>query len=113
MGAITLTGSAGLASGDLLKLFQPGTLAWAFTPQIVVPIFDGGLAIGTLRVRHAGTDQMYVRFDAEVKPISVAKLSRALGWIAEGRPILAVALDLGYDSPSAFSAANVSLFRNR
>src|SRR6185295_18851468 len=30
-----------------------------------------------------------------------ARLQRALGWIAEGRPILAVALDLGYDSPSA------------
>lgn len=33
-----------------------------------------------------------------------ARLLRALGWIAEGRPILSVALDLGYDSPSAFSA---------
>lgn len=46
----------------------------------LLPIFDGGLAIGTLRVRHAGTEQMYVRFDAELKPISIAKLSRALGW---------------------------------
>jgi hypothetical protein len=46
----------------------------------LLPIFDGGLAIGTLRVRHAGTEQMYVRFDAELKPISVAPLARALGW---------------------------------
>lgn len=46
----------------------------------LLPIFDGGLAIETLRVRHAGTDQMYLRFDAEVRPISVALLSRALGW---------------------------------
>ena len=46
----------------------------------LLPIFDGGLAIGTLRVRHAGTEQMYVRFDAELQPISVARLSRALGW---------------------------------
>jgi hypothetical protein len=46
----------------------------------LLPIFDGGLAIGTLRIRHAGTDEMYVRFDAEVRPISVALLSRALGW---------------------------------
>jgi hypothetical protein len=46
----------------------------------LLPIFDGGLAVGTLRVRHAGTEQMYVRFDAEIKPISVSKLSRALGW---------------------------------
>jgi AraC-like DNA-binding protein len=33
-----------------------------------------------------------------------ARLLRALDWIAQGKPILAVALDLGYDSPSAFSA---------
>ena len=46
----------------------------------MLPIFDGGLAIDTLRVRHAGTAEMYVRFDAEVRPISVALLSRAFGW---------------------------------
>lgn len=46
----------------------------------LLPIFDGGLAVGTLRVRHAGTAQMYVRFDAELEAISVAQLSRALGW---------------------------------
>jgi len=33
-----------------------------------------------------------------------ARLLRALAWIAEGRPIVKVALELGYDSPSAFSA---------
>jgi AraC-like DNA-binding protein len=33
-----------------------------------------------------------------------ARLLRALGWIAEGRPIVEVALELGYDSASAFSA---------
>ena len=33
-----------------------------------------------------------------------ARLLRALGWIAEGRPMLEVAIELGYDSPSAFSA---------
>ena len=34
----------------------------------------------------------------------VMRLLRALGWIAEGRPIVEVALELGYESPSAFSA---------
>ena len=33
-----------------------------------------------------------------------ARLLRALSWIAEGRPIVEVALELGYESPSAFSA---------
>jgi hypothetical protein len=47
---------------------------------LLLPVFDGGLAIETLRVRHAGTEQMYVRFDATVRPISVAPLARAFGW---------------------------------
>ncbi|MFZ2509190.1 MAG: hypothetical protein WAW79_12045 [Steroidobacteraceae bacterium] len=47
---------------------------------ILLPIFDGGLAIETLRLRHAGTDRMYLRFDAELQPISVAPLARAFGW---------------------------------
>ncbi len=47
---------------------------------VQLPIFDGGLAIETLRVRHAGTEQMYVRFDAAIRPIDVALLSRAFGW---------------------------------
>jgi len=45
-----------------------------------IPVFDGGLAIDTLRVRHAGTPEMYVRFDASIRPISVSLLSRAFGW---------------------------------
>jgi len=57
-------------TGRHFRLLEPAFL----------PIFDGGLAIETLRVRHAGTDQMYVRFDAELRPIGVALLSRALGW---------------------------------
>ena len=57
-------------TGRNFRLLEPVTL----------PVFDGGLAIETLRVRHAGTDAMYVRFDAEIRPISVASLSRAFGW---------------------------------
>jgi multidrug efflux system outer membrane protein len=39
---ITLTGSAGIASGKLLDIFSNGSLVWAFSPQLVLPIFDGG-----------------------------------------------------------------------
>ncbi len=46
---------------------------------VLLPVFDGGLSIATLRIRNAGTPRMYLRFDAEVKPISVAPISRALG----------------------------------
>ncbi len=33
-----------------------------------------------------------------------ARLLKALEWLAEGRPVTAIALDLGYESPSAFTA---------
>ncbi len=58
------------ATGRHFRLLEP----------VVLPVFDGGLAIDTLRIRNAGTDDMYVRFDAELRPISVALLSRAFGW---------------------------------
>ncbi len=57
-------------TGRHFRLLSPAT----------IPIFDGALAIDTLRVRHAGTEEMYVRFDAAIRPISVALLSRAFGW---------------------------------
>ncbi|MGQ0384536.1 MAG: hypothetical protein ACT4UP_07655 [Gammaproteobacteria bacterium] len=58
------------AAGRHFRLLEP----------LLLPIFDGGLEVGTLRVRHAGTPEMYVRFDATVRPISVAPLARAFGW---------------------------------
>jgi len=39
---ITLTGSAGVVSNDLDTLFNNGTAAWTFVPQLLLPIFDYG-----------------------------------------------------------------------
>jgi outer membrane protein, multidrug efflux system len=46
---ITLTGSAGTASTGLEGLFAPGSQAWAFSPQIVWPIFASGTAWNELK----------------------------------------------------------------
>lgn len=40
---ITLSSAIGTASGDLTGLFKPGSLAWNYAPQIVMPIFDARL----------------------------------------------------------------------
>jgi multidrug efflux system outer membrane protein len=37
---ISLTGALGTSSGDLSGLFKPGSGAWNFAPQIVMPVFD-------------------------------------------------------------------------
>ncbi len=39
---VTLTGSYGTTSTQLSGLFKPGSSAWAFSPQITLPIFTGG-----------------------------------------------------------------------
>ncbi len=39
---ITLTASAGTASGELSGLFKAGSGAWAFAPSVSLPLFDGG-----------------------------------------------------------------------
>ena len=39
---ITLTGSTGVASNDLDKLFNGAPSVWQFVPQLVLPIFDAG-----------------------------------------------------------------------
>ncbi len=40
---ISLTTAIGTASGDLSGLFKSGSLAWNYSPQIVMPIFDSRL----------------------------------------------------------------------
>ena len=39
---IALTLQAGTASNQLSKLFDSGTFAWSFAPQLLAPIFDAG-----------------------------------------------------------------------
>lgn len=53
---ISLTGAAGTASASLDDLFDAGSRAWSFLPQITLPIFRGGalkanLDVATVRKR--------------------------------------------------------------
>jgi multidrug efflux system outer membrane protein len=45
---ITLTSSLGTASAKLTDLFQPGSAAWNFAPQLSVPLFDTGRNLSNL-----------------------------------------------------------------
>ena len=49
---ISLTGSAGTASASLDGLFDSGSRAWSFLPQITLPIFRGGALRANLDVAH-------------------------------------------------------------
>jgi hypothetical protein len=45
-----------------------------------LPFFDGALLVNTLAVENIGTAQLSGVFDAQIEPISVAPIARALGW---------------------------------
>jgi multidrug efflux system outer membrane protein len=53
---ISLTGSTGNASASLSNLFDGGTGAWSFAPQITLPIFAGGANLANLRGARADRD---------------------------------------------------------
>ncbi|QUN32519.1 efflux transporter outer membrane subunit (plasmid) [Cupriavidus sp. KK10] len=63
---VTLTGTFGTLSPSLGGLFKPGSAAWAFGPQISIPIFEGGTNLANL-------DLAEVR-----KEIQVAQYERAI-----------------------------------
>ena len=64
---ITLTGSGGVASGTLTDLFKSGGLAWSFTPQLVLPIFNGGLNQANLDVATAQREISLAQYDKTVQ----------------------------------------------
>jgi len=64
--SISLTASGGASSSALNTLFTGGSAAWAFAPQISVPIFTGGLNTANLRISE--TD----------KKIAVAQYEKAI-----------------------------------
>jgi multidrug efflux system outer membrane protein len=53
---ISLSSSFGTASARLTDLFQPGSMAWNFVPQISVPLFDAGSNRANLDVAKAERD---------------------------------------------------------
>jgi multidrug efflux system outer membrane protein len=64
---ITLTGSAGLASGHLSGLFKSGSSAWSFAPQLLQPIFDAGRNEGNLQLAMANRDIAVAQYERAVQ----------------------------------------------
>lgn len=64
---ITLTGTVGTASRELSGLFESGSSAWTFTPQIVLPIFDGGRNRANLEVANVNRDIAVAQYEKAVQ----------------------------------------------
>lgn len=64
---IGLSASFGTASADLSGLFQPGSLAWNFMPQISVPLFDTGRNIAGLDVSKAEREIAVAQYEKAIQ----------------------------------------------
>jgi multidrug efflux system outer membrane protein len=65
--SISLTATAGSASGDLAGLFKGGSAAWSFVPQIRLPIFDGGVNRANLTIAKVDRDIALARYDKAIQ----------------------------------------------
>jgi multidrug efflux system outer membrane protein len=64
---ITLTGQTGSVSRELDGLFDPGTHAWSFAPQVVLPLFSGGANIANLSGAKASRDAAVATYEKSIQ----------------------------------------------
>ena len=65
--SVTLTAGGGMASRSLSDLFQGGSGAWSFMPQVTLPIFDGGRRRAALGVAQADRDIALAEYEAAIQ----------------------------------------------
>ena len=82
---ITLTGFLGTASGGLGGLFESGTGAWLFAPQLVAPIFDAGRRQANLDVAEVRRDAAVAEYERTIQTAfrDVADALSAHHWLSE------------------------------
>jgi hypothetical protein len=73
-------GAYGLSGGASRVEFVTRAANFMLIEPWHMPIFDGAVAIRTLAISDLGGDDMSIRFDAGIEPISMQPLSRAFGW---------------------------------
>ncbi len=64
---ITLVSSIGFGSDDLTALFNPGSFAWKFAPQITLPIFDSGINKAGLTVSEVDRDIAVAQYEKAIQ----------------------------------------------
>jgi outer membrane protein, multidrug efflux system len=65
--SISLTGNYGTESTQLSGLFKGGSSAWAFSPQISVPIFAGGANVANLQATKLARDTAVAQYEKAIQ----------------------------------------------
>jgi len=64
---ISLSTSLGSMDNQLSGLFKSGSYAWAFTPQVVLPIFDAGSRWSNLKAANADRDIYLAQYEKAIQ----------------------------------------------
>ncbi|MFN3302362.1 MAG: efflux transporter outer membrane subunit [Roseateles sp.] len=64
---ISLTASAGTASGELDGLFRSGSGIWSFVPQVSLPIFDAGRNSANLKIAQVDRDIAVAQYEKAIQ----------------------------------------------
>ncbi len=64
---ISLTTNIGTMDSELSGLFKSGSYAWAFSPQIVLPIFDMGARRANLKVANTDRDIFVAQYEKAIQ----------------------------------------------
>lgn len=65
--SIRLTGQVGYASDDLSTVFDSGTRVWSFSPQVSLPIFEGGRLVAGLRSARIDRDIALAQYEKAIQ----------------------------------------------
>jgi multidrug efflux system outer membrane protein len=65
--SISLTGDFGTESAQLSGLFKGGSHAWAFSPQISVPLFAGGANVANLQATKLARDTAVAQYEKAIQ----------------------------------------------
>ena len=99
---ISLTGNVGSVSQKLSSLFSSGTNAWTYTtPQITMPLFQGGSVVGGLNLSHTNRDIALAQYEKAIQTAfrEVADglaLTATLEWQREAQEALVGADERAY-----------------
>jgi len=74
---ITLTTDGGTETAALSALFSGGTAAWAFTPQLTLPIFDAGKRNANYRIAEVERDTYVANYEKAIQT-AFQEISNAL-----------------------------------
>lgn len=74
---ISLTAGVGTASNELSGLFESGSRAWSFAPQLVLPIFEGGRNIANLNLTEVRKNIAVANYEKSIQ-VAFREVSDAL-----------------------------------